>query len=48
MKIQTFTKSNTTSVAHKLMWFAGYWLVSVLTVGAVAEVIRWIILPAKH
>jgi hypothetical protein len=48
MKIQPITRSNTTSIAHKLMWFVGYWLAGVLTVGVVAEVIRWILLPAKH
>ncbi|MEO9169304.1 MAG: DUF2474 domain-containing protein [Aestuariivirga sp.] len=48
MKIQAITKSNTTSLARKLLWFAAYWLAGVLMVGAVAEVIRLIILPAKH
>ena len=48
MKIQATTKSNTRGVASKLMWFAAYWLAGVLTVGAVAEVIRLIILPARH
>ena len=44
--MQAITKSHGMTVVRKLAWFTAYWLASVATVGIVAEIIRWILIPA--
>ncbi len=35
------------SLARRLGWFVALWLAGVLTVGAVALAIRWLVLPVQ-